>query len=709
MKVLNFLKDNWSIVLFLLINLYSHKEWVLNNNYLTNGDSGIYLYSKSNELISDSFSVFDTKGLGSFDITMSSKPLVLLHGLLYQIGLDYNNSFKLIYAFPIIIIGPLGLFFFLKKNLNFSNSSIFVILFLFFYNSYFVILQTGHLMLAGAISYTGFSLHYFHEYLKKLEIKFIYSLIFLLFIISVYDLRILIVLLMNFFIIFLYVFSQKELRDCLNFKKVIFNFSFLLVVLFLLNFFWIMPTYYSEKLFSNSILNRGLFGNQFFNMIYSLTISHAMWDGKSFVAFSSQAVSPLSFIIPTVLVLSFIFIKKDKVKEFYGYFLVLLFGILLTKQSAIPFPQLYNFFFENVPGFKLYREASKFYILLMVGYSVAIGFFLEYLKSLKFLKLYYIILIIIIFNFSSALNALVTGTVSEMFVQRQVPNSYLVLNDSLNLNSKFGRVVWIPSRSRWGFETNLMPGLDYVALKDLKQLFGYNDLKLNFDNISNNEKLIDYFKYLSIKYVVITRIDKNFVDEDNFYNFYSGNKSFESSELVRDSFLNQLDKVSFLKKKNIGNSEIFLFENENNISQFYEVNDTSLLPLNFISYSNNKKSTDIELNTDFKDIIFSTNYDTNWKFYITSLNSINIFPECKIKNENISIGKYNTMSIKLIKEEVNNISDKCIDKKNLEKLDFRIISYYQPQDFYIIGLVVSIISFILLLFLILNNFFIKKV
>jgi hypothetical protein len=57
--------------------------------------------------------------------------------------------------------------------------------------------------------------------------------------------------------------------------------------------------------------------------------------------------------------------KGKKVDEnlFIVFFVLRIIGVLLTKQSSRPFDGLYEWLFLNVPGFNLFREASKFYII----------------------------------------------------------------------------------------------------------------------------------------------------------------------------------------------------------------------------------------------------------------------------------------------------------------------------------------------------------
>lgn len=54
-------------------------------------------------------------------------------------------------------------------------------------------------------------------------------------------------------------------------------------------------------------------------------------------------------------------------------------GILLGKQVSEPWGNLYYFLYDHLPGFNAFREASKFYILVVLGYAVGIGALVEWI------------------------------------------------------------------------------------------------------------------------------------------------------------------------------------------------------------------------------------------------------------------------------------------------------------------------------------------
>lgn len=53
--------------------------------------------------------------------------------------------------------------------------------------------------------------------------------------------------------------------------------------------------------------------------------------------------------------------------------LLALLGVFLSKQVAPPGGVIYKILFEYFPGFSAFREASKFFVLIAMSYSVMIA------------------------------------------------------------------------------------------------------------------------------------------------------------------------------------------------------------------------------------------------------------------------------------------------------------------------------------------------
>jgi hypothetical protein len=97
-----FITKHWPILLLLLLQIITHSVWFFNFQYLTYGDSGVYVPSTQLELIKNSTQIYTTIGMGGVDLGVTTKPISLLHGIFAQLGLFYPISLKLIYFVPIL-------------------------------------------------------------------------------------------------------------------------------------------------------------------------------------------------------------------------------------------------------------------------------------------------------------------------------------------------------------------------------------------------------------------------------------------------------------------------------------------------------------------------------------------------------------------------------------------------------------------------------
>lgn len=179
-------------------------------------------------------------------------------------------------------------------------------------------------------------------------------------------------------------FILLSLSSIISPKKI----SFLLVTFFIaffLNFFWIFP---QSLLRSNPLAEMGsayttsgaveYFSFAKFEDAFGLL--HPNWPENIFgkVGF----VKPEFLLLPILAFSSLLFInnkgktdeeKKEKVHVIY-FALVGLVGIFLAKGANDPFGNIYLWMFGHIPGFVMFRDPTKWYLLIGLSYSMLIPF-----------------------------------------------------------------------------------------------------------------------------------------------------------------------------------------------------------------------------------------------------------------------------------------------------------------------------------------------
>ena len=138
------------------------------------------------------------------------------------------------------------------------------------------------------------------------------------------------------FVLFLYAVYRYLNSSLLSTNpiKIIWLFSIPAVVFTLLNFYWAFSLAGVHDA-TGHILQRGLWGDIYYDITRAFTLFHPWWTGKEIAIFSIQPIPFYFWLIPLFATFGFILNRKNKEVVFYA--IIALLGILLTKQSGPPF------------------------------------------------------------------------------------------------------------------------------------------------------------------------------------------------------------------------------------------------------------------------------------------------------------------------------------------------------------------------------------
>ena len=564
----NFIRKYKYLFLIILISLAVYYRW-LSFSIFAYSDYGFSFFNTLREI--PDFGTWDSFGLGSVNLLpwrlMGNDNL--LFGLFGFFGFDSNIADKFIIMWPWVILSGVCSYFLVKKITK-SNIGGLIGSFVFSYNTYFLAInRAGHLLLSTASIFAVLSLLFF---IKSLEEKRLYLVIltaFFLFFTGANDFRILYIIVWVLFFYFLYfLILRKNPLDYKSLLKDSLVAALPIIIFFLLNTFWVAPSFNTGSLVENPAFSRPLFGSGFFDITKAITLFHPFWTGGKIDWFIVQKIPFYFWLIPIFASFGLILNKKNKNVVFFG--IIALIGIFLSKQVAEPFGGVYKWLFENFPGFNAFREASKFYFLTALGYSVLIGVFTAWLWenwNKKRWQIYgkYLLVFLISFIFLWNAKPIITGEIGKMFVPRHILNDYLIFKGYILKQPEYFRTFWTPAAPEWGFYTNQKPKISNVAVIG-SEWKNYVSLNPGYNNLPINKQLTEIFKIKganelfdnsSIKYVVVPTNDfAN--DADPFY--YCGR---EKNSNIRDWYISELNKVEWLKKIDIGTKELVVYENEN--------------------------------------------------------------------------------------------------------------------------------------------------
>jgi len=641
-------RDEFYLVVLTALAIVTHFAWFDPKSILSFGDWWHWSNSMVKEIGSYWRPWVNHVGFGYANIQISLISLKSIWSFLVKLGLSSDNAIKLTLFIPTVLLGFISPYFLFK---HWAKDKLIAFITALFYGttSYFLIKQTNHILLGFAYAIAPLVFYSFVLALEENTLPrwLIFTLFFTVSII--YEVRISYI---TSFILFIY-FISFYFRQL---KKYFLSLTLAGILTLLLNSFWLLPTItgpVSENI--ASITGRSVWGDFLFDITHAITLQESSWtNGSPNLSFIIQPTLWHFWIVPIIALMPLIFLNKFKLKEkrlilFFGS--LTLTGIFLTKQAAHPLAGSYNWLYQNLPGFNLFREASKLFQLTALGYCGLLMFTLLFLKRNKAKRIYPVVAIIVMFTAIWNTKPLLSGEIGGLFTPREIPQDYHLIEKKLTKDQNYYRLLFVPALTRWFPSTNNHPGLDvigtialnwanFIQSQDLSGMPGKEDIIQIFEKPYAN-KLLDMS---SIRYVLIPgQSDK---DEDDVFSFRDRN---------RDFFIQELMKLAYLKKTDIGTKNIVFFENFDYKPHLYLTEEKETV------YKNVPYQT-----IDFRPIT-STEYQINLNninkpVYLNFTDAFN--PDWKIK-----AGSFNWLSVLINK-------DYFLANKNHFKNDAGLNSFY---------------------------------
>lgn len=585
--------QNWPLYLVILFSLMAHWPWLNVFGIFTSGDWWYVSPDKYFDYFHFS-PIWVTDNLGGTSATPHYYAVRFFEALLSLIGLPFSIIEKIFYFIPVVLVAPIGAYFLCKP---YSNKYIAAIGALFFcFNSIFIFNQVGPFTIAVAYSLIPLMLYFARSIVGSTEKKYIKMLYFatIFNIIILYELRI---ALLAAFISGLYFIYQLIFLKKTDLKTLLLTAAVVLFSVLIFQSFWIVPYLISAKSITFSdLLSRGLFVS-YSNIMNALTLSHPFWTGARPATFEVQPITLTSWLIPVVSFIYLFLYTKDESennrKDYFFWILLALIGIFLVKQANQPFEFVYAWLFDKIPGFSAFRESSKFYIFIILGYTVSIVISLNSLahryvnlkSKLYRQKFFHLsILLLPVFAILSVITVnslpLLTTSFRTTLIPRTMPDEYIRLSSYLS-KEEYSRTMWIPADSRWAYSTNQHPKVSINSIspglwkQEVKQFSAADTLRDTVYNIFKDDELAkDLLINADVKYIIIPIRDT--LNEDDFYRYYGNDRQY---------YVNLLDSKTYLEKIDFGYENLAVYKSKLN-SSYVRIADN----IQHITSNSNKKS-----------------------------------------------------------------------------------------------------------------------
>ena len=665
-KVVNSRFGGLLVALFISVLVYN--KWFFSTSIFGWGDWG-YLFSETVKEWATLPSAWIEAGLGYIDIGLSMYvPVRLFYGLLAHL-MDFNYFDRLVFLFPSVVVPAIGSFLLVKKVTK-NNFAALVGSFVYTFNTYMILLNTGHFTLSVAF---GVGIFVFLLYQKTLETKKYFWAVLtglVAFLEFSYEAR---AFYLTSWILLLYFVYSLLIQQRFQIRSIARNLLFSiipLVITVLLSSFWLISLFINSSSFNGIVAGRQLYGEGHFQILRAMTMFHPFWSGNHNLIWGDpQKILWWFWIIPFIAFSGYWFSKKDKQASFWA--IITLLGIFLTKFTSQPFTGIYLWLYQYLPGFNAFRESSKFNYYIDLGYAVLIGLFVSFIiksKISKFIKLILVMGISSLFLINTG--SVFTGELARLLTPRHIPQDYIVLKNFLQKQPNFFRTLYFPRISRWGYWDSNHPnvGVLELVISDWKDLNNYKKTGLEY---SDFEELAEIFKKdfspelinkASIKYIIVPLLD---LENEEMFIYYS--------DISREKTIEFLDKQYFLRKIDIGTKELIVYENDYYRTRIYLDNKTDVT-VSKIS------STQFDLTFNSKDknakLFFSEAYHPGWKIRIGGFSWWKSLIE---KNYYLNDQYHIRDKYGLNQFDVTEVSD-----------DLKMTLYFAPQTWVNVG---SIISF----------------
>ena len=670
----------FSLGILAIISLLVHHVWFSNLSPITYGDWLIDYLEKIKEYLSMPSIWFSDSGLGGLNFGISFWPFIYLSGILVKLNLNIYLAERLVFLWPIAFLLPIFMYF-LSYYVLHSKIGAFISALVYEFNTGMIILKGGHMTLLMAITFTPIFLLFFIKTLDEKKLTHALIASFFGFIISFYEFRIFyLVVWLAFFYTIYHLIIIERIKSFKHLIKLGFFSAIPILSVLFLNLYFLLGIYGARVLTNNSVFNQPLFGAWYIKLTKVMTIFHFGWTGKKMPTWEIQPIQWQFFLTPILVFIGFSVSKKNKLIPFFAFLGIL--GIFFAKQNTLPFPDIYQWLFDRVPGFNAFRESGKFLFYEATSYAILIGAFIDWLWKIsnnkKRIMFSLIVIILTSFLFLWNSKSMITGELGTLLVQREIPNDYLVVKDFLSKQKEYFRTFWIPTNSRWSHRLNTMPVVsNYNNNADHWQTYVVDGNQAYIKKFANQ-----LFDISSIKYVIIPLEDK--ANDDNFFEYLG----------KRKNFIDQVNKLSYLKRINIGTKEIIVYENKDYRPHIYLTDKKETIykniPFQKVDFQyKNPTEYKIYLKNISKPVYlnFSEAYHPYWKIRVGEFHWFKVLTE---KNYFLP-DKYHFKNDALLNSFL--IDPKSVCKNNLN-CNINLTLYFAPQSYVYLGGIISLTTFV---------------
>jgi hypothetical protein len=304
-----------------------------------------------------------------------------------------------------------------------------------------------------------------------------------------------------------------------------------------LNCFWIVPNMFSyTHAYQETVGDITLSFFSVATLSNSISLLHPNWPENLFG--KVYFMRPQFLLFPILAFLPLLFLSRFKKYKFIlPISLIGLIGAFFAKGVNPPFGQLYEWM-ALIPGFMIFRDPTKFYLLVSLSYSIllpmAVFSLAEYGIRYRHKAVgVTIVAILFLCYWCITIYPSLTGQLGGTFRLQSVPGEYIALKNYF-FNETPHSTVWVPRHQRFGYYDSERRAIDSQVLfgdlpvDELKEVLQKND---SYTKLYEEE----------VRFVV--------VPYDSEKEMFLTDRVYDDSK--RQQFIDLLDTVPWLQKISI--------------------------------------------------------------------------------------------------------------------------------------------------------------
>lgn len=370
------------------------------------------------------------------------------------------------------------------------------------------------------------------------------------------------------------------------------------LIVVLINSYWLFPLLFlrSNPLESLGNAYTTVSALKFFSFAdfsHALSLLHPNWPDN---VFGKTYFLHAEFLLLPLFAFSALLFADDWRRSMHGrlitvFSFISIIGVFFAKGANPPFGTIFIWMFEHVPGFVMFRDPTKFYLLIAIGYSVLIPYTLNALTNLASAihkKISFIPVALFFIIWCILIRQSFVGSIDGTFTKRSVPQEYISFKNELLQDNHFSRTLWVPRQNRFAFTSILHPAVEAGPL------LGATDAA-TLTAVFSTVHIQEHLSALSVGYIIIPYdIYGEIFQDDRRYN----SEKRKEVEVV-------LDAVPWLTKIQSGALSIYTLPSYNDY--FYAKDST----IKIVAGSADKYQLHITT-IRTSDILFSQPYDPHW-------------------------------------------------------------------------------------------------